>query len=119
MSFHDKSLLEEWVEEFRGLGYRSASTIRVMAQDGGDGDDTGLVGFRLPGAPTEIYLQPADHDSAAWVVTFEPREDTVTLPAGTVQMLSDEMTVLAALCSFLQGKSHELTIAHSAPETRE
>lgn len=105
MSFHSKSTLEEWVEEFRGLGFRTESTIRVMAQDGDDGDDTGLVGFRMPGSPTEIYIQPVDQESAAWAVTFEPREDTVTLPAGMVQMLSDEMTVLSALCLFLQDKS--------------
>lgn len=105
MSFRSKTTLEAWVEEFRALGHPGASTIRVMSQDGTDGSDTGLVGFRLPGSPTEIYIEPLDHDGPTWAVTFEPREEPVTVEASLVRVMATEMNTLAALCEFLQRKS--------------
>lgn len=100
-----QSTLEGWVEEFRVLHLPGDATLRVMTQDGADGADTGLVGYRMPNSPTEIYVQPLVPGGAEWGVTFEPRDESVTLPAAAVKALATDMETLAALCTFLQAKS--------------
>ncbi|QIG40073.1 hypothetical protein G5T42_11755 [Microbacterium sp. 4R-513] len=105
MPFHSMATLQEWVEEFERLGFPTKSSIRVMVQDGADGADTGLVAMRLPDSPTEIYIEPPESHESEWKITFEPREDTVTLGASSVQTLARELATLSALCSFLQNKS--------------
>lgn len=108
-----RSTLEHWVEEFRTLHLPGDAVVRVMIQDGADGADTGLVGYRMPNSPTEIYIQPLLPGGAEWGITFEPRDESVTLPAPDVKELATELDTLAALCAFLQAKSLAARGAHS------
>lgn len=111
-------MLQSWVDEFVAQGNADAGSVRVMPQDGDEGADTGLVGFRLPNSPAEIYIQPPDGDAAEWTVMFEPREEPVRLPSSQVSLIADGVATLASLCAFLQRKSDEFR-AHAssaAPE---
>ncbi|MGN8553043.1 UNVERIFIED_CONTAM: hypothetical protein OHV15_10690 [Microbacterium sp. SLM126] len=105
MPFRSQQTLELWLEEFRSLGYTIAGTIKVMQQDGGDGDDTGLVGVRLANAETVTYVQPEAPYSPKWVVTMEAREQPVVLDSVELLNLAAELSVVSALCAFLQAKS--------------
>jgi hypothetical protein len=105
MPFRNVRTLESWVAEFQQLGHTSEGSIRVIPQDGEDGSDTGLVGVQLLNSPTEIYIEPPRHPGAEWTITFEPREQTVTLGSTQVQSMSRDLAILAALCAFLQSKS--------------
>lgn len=78
----------------------------MIPQDGSDGNDTGLVAVRLQDSPTDIYIEPPSPASGPeWTITFEPREQPVTLGARAVARMSEGVAVLAALCTFLQEKS--------------
>jgi hypothetical protein len=52
-----------------------------------------------------IYLQPERSGSTHWVVTFEERQEDVTLDAATLLRLVGELAMLSALCTFLEAKS--------------
>lgn len=105
MPFRTKETLEAWLTEFAELGYPVSNRLRVMAQDGTDGHDTGLIGLDLLNAGTVTYLQPEPIGSTRWAVTFEAREQDVTLDAGRTLELSTELAMVSALCTFLQTKS--------------
>lgn len=105
MPFRSQQTLELWLEEFRALGYTIAGTIKVMEQDGEDGDNTGLVGVRLANAQTVTYVQPEAPYSPRWVVTMEARDEPVVLDSVGLMDLAAELTVVSALCAFLQAKS--------------
>lgn len=105
MPFRSKETLEEWLGEFRSLGYTIAGSVKVMQQDGEDGANTGLVGMQLANASTSIYVHPDAPYSPRWVVTTEPRDESISLDAAAVMELSNELQVLSALCTFLQAKS--------------
>lgn len=107
MPFRSQRTLEGWLEEFRALGHPIAGTVKVMGQDGDDGADTGLVGVRFANASTITYIQPEAPYSVKWVVTMEPREEPVTLDAASLRELVAEVTVVAALCEFLEARSAE------------
>ena len=109
MPFRSMATLQSWVEEFERLGFPTKGSIRVMRQDGEDGADEGLVAMRLPGSPTEIYIEPPGPGERDWKITFEPREEYVTLGAAAVQTMARELATLSALCSFLQEKSNAFT----------
>ncbi|CAN3702777.1 MULTISPECIES: hypothetical protein [unclassified Microbacterium] len=106
MPFRTMSTLQEWVDDFRALGFDDAEILRVIPQDGEDGADAGLVAAQLRSVSTTFYVAPSSEvGSTDWAVTFEPREDAAPLPAGQVMALSGELATLAALCSFLQARS--------------
>ena len=46
MPFRSKETLEEWLDEFRTTR-EGGALISVLLQDGGDGEDTGLVVVQL------------------------------------------------------------------------
>ncbi|WP_243077337.1 hypothetical protein [Microbacterium sp. SS28] len=93
------------MDEFRALGYPIASSLRVIAQDGHDGADTGLVAVRLLESSTEVYIQPTPPGSAAWSATFEARDEDVTFRASEIMSLAGELSMLSSLCVFLEAKS--------------
>ncbi len=97
--------LQSWVEEFVAQQGVGAGAIRVIPQDGDDGADTGLVAMRLLNSPTEIYLEPPHGSVDEWTITFEPREEPVTLGSSAVSAMATEIARLAALCAYLQQRS--------------
>jgi hypothetical protein len=99
------STLETWLAEFRALGYTTSEGIRVIPQDVEQGSDTGLVAAPLDSVSTVFYVQPVAEGSAAWQVTFEPRDEAASLDAASVMRLSGELATLSALCAFFQAKS--------------
>lgn len=103
--FRSMSTLQSWLEEFSELGYPVTPSAKVIPQDGTEGADTGLVVFQLVNAPTLAYLSPLD-GSYEWRVTMEGREAPATMTAADVLKLSYELSVVAALGTFLQAKSH-------------
>jgi hypothetical protein len=104
MPFRNMDTLESWLEDFRSLGYPD-SVVRVMPQDGEDGSNTGLVGVHLENAATVVYIQPESAASTRWVVTFESREDEEEMDAASLLKLASELSVVSALCAFLEAKS--------------
>ncbi|MGZ7254177.1 hypothetical protein ACXWO5_11200, partial [Streptococcus pyogenes] len=57
MPFRSRETLEQWVAEFhdaRGAGER----IKVIVQDGSDGNDTGLVVVPLTHASASVFMEP-------------------------------------------------------------
>lgn len=105
MPFRTRDTLEAWLQEFQGLGYPIAGSVRVMDQDGADGEDTGLVGVHLANAATVTYVQPEAPYSTRWVVTMEAREHAVVLDSAGLLKLAAELSTVSALCAFLQEKS--------------
>ncbi len=115
MPFRSRGTLEQWLEEFRSLGYPIDGSLKVMQQDSDDDDgDTGLVGVRLAHASTVTYLQPEAPYSTRWVVTMEPREEAVVLDAAELLKLAAELSMVSALCAFLQEKSAALREAEAS-----
>jgi hypothetical protein len=105
MSFHSIDTLQSWVREFE-RSHDFAGSIRVIPQDGEEGDDTGLVAMRLDNSPTEIYLEPPGaNGQPRWTVVFEARELPVRLTSDQVITLAQGLKTLTALCSFLELKS--------------
>ena len=105
MPFRSRETLEAWVEEFRSLGYPFPGTFKVMQQDGDDGANTGLVGVQLAHASTVIYVQPEGPYALKWVATMEARDEPVMLDSVGLMNLAAELSVVSALCAFLQAKS--------------
>lgn len=104
MPFRTRQTLEGWLEEFRLEG-NDVEGVKVMEQDGEGGANTGLVGVRLANASTVTYIEPEAPYSAKWVVTMEPREDALVLDSTGVLALAEELTMVSALCRFLEAKS--------------
>ncbi len=106
MPFRTMTTLQEWVDDFRALGYDDAGILRVIPQDSEDGADAGLIAAQLKSVSTTFFVAPGPEvHSTEWAVTFEPREDAAPLPAGRVMALAGELATLSALCSFLQARS--------------
>lgn len=100
-----KATLESWLEEFDRLGYPYDGTIRAIDQDGGDDADSALVAVRMADATTFTYVQPDTRGGGRWLVTFEAREDAISLDAPGLSRLASEIATLSALCTFLEAKS--------------
>lgn len=104
----DIQLLEQWLEEFRSLGYLTGSDMRVLEQQ----DDTevtrGLIVVDLTEAATITYLQPIAGSDGRWKATMEARDTTIELTAVKIVNLGNELNVLGALVSFLETKSRAL-----------
>ncbi len=109
MPFRSQHTLENWIEEFRALGYPIAGSLKVMQQDGDGGAHTGLVGVRLANAATVTYVQPETPSSTRWVATMEARDEPVVLDSVGLMSLAGELSVISALCAFLQAKSAAFT----------
>ena len=108
MAFRSQDTLQVWLDEFHALGYPIAGSLKVLPQDGDEGENTGLVAVQLRNATTVTYIQPEAVDSHRWVVTMEPRDAAVVLDAPQLLGLSAELAIASALCAFLQGKSQAL-----------
>lgn len=105
MPFHSKEMLEQWLEEFAGLGYSISDRVKVVPQDGADGLDTGLIALNLLDSMTLTYIQPEPLGSIHWGITFEARERDLKMNAGRTLELSGELAMVSILCTFLQTKS--------------
>jgi hypothetical protein len=101
----DKALLESWCVEFRDMGYWTTSDVRVLVQEDDFDARAGLIVVDLSRAKTVTYLQPATADGSRWVATMEARDESIELDARAMLRLGNELTVLSALCSFLEAKS--------------
>lgn len=118
MPFRTMETLEAWLAEFGALGYPISDRLRVMPQEGPDGQDTGLIGLDLANAGTVTYLQPEPIGSTHWAITFEAREYEIKLDAGRALELSTELAMVSALCAFLQSKSAAFLEQHAASTSR-
>ena len=49
--------------------------------------------------------QPEVQAAPVWMVTMEPRDETVTMDGPSVLNLAAELAVVSALCAFLQERS--------------
>ncbi|MGN7969344.1 hypothetical protein [Microbacterium sp. 22296] len=110
-SLLDKDLLEDWLAQFRRLGYLTGSEIRLLEQDDETDPDSGLIVVDLSGAKTVTYLQPIAGGDGAWKATMEARDTTIELDAVELVNLGNEVVVLAALVSFLEVRSRALLAA--------
>jgi len=97
--------LESWLDEFKQLGYPISGTLKVIQQDGDEGADTGLVAIELAHGAVASYIQPGVDGSVEWVATMEARDDALTLDAESLLAVAAELSVISALCTFLQSKS--------------
>ncbi|MBI5161286.1 MAG: hypothetical protein HY996_07730 [Micrococcales bacterium] len=104
MPYRSRSTLESWIAEFRSLGF-SLHALRVLDQDVDGNEDTGLIALSLDDATTSVYVQPATTGTNRWAVTFEARDEAIELSVADVAKLSDELNILACLCTFLEAKS--------------
>ncbi|QJU53267.1 hypothetical protein SCB71_08300 [Herbiconiux sp. KACC 21604] len=107
MSYRTKALLEEWVREFQTEGHQVAGALEVIAQDGSDGSDTGLVVVRLESISNDLYMQPVAIGNPHWEVTIVPFEADLVLSPQELLALNAELAITAALCTFLEHKSQE------------
>jgi hypothetical protein len=105
MPFRSQDTLQAWLDEFVGLGYPIAGSVKVIPQDGDDGENTGLVAVSLVHAATVTYIQPEAKGSSRWVVTMEPRDGAVVLDPPGLLGLASELSIASVLCAFLQGKA--------------
>jgi hypothetical protein len=108
MPYRTMELLQLWMDEFVAADPEAGCRLDVLRHDGDAGEDTGLVIVRLQYAATDVYLQPVGPGDTAWEVHFGPRPSGFALGAEGVKLLSDELSVAARLCVFLEDKS----IAH-------
>ncbi len=111
MPFRSRATLQAWIEEFEELGYTVPGAVYVAAQDGDEGANTGLVRVRMRNASTETYIQPEVQGAVRWVATFERREEELALTAAQAHELAQELSLISALCAFLQAKSAAITAA--------
>lgn len=112
MPFRTKDTLQAWLDEFTAMGYPVEGRLKVLDREDDDGGDTGLVSIRLARASTVMYMEPEMSGSYRWLVTMEPRETPIQLDAAAVLRLAGELTIVSALCAFLQVKSRAFVTAH-------
>lgn len=105
MPFRSQETLTGWLEEFEQLGHRFANSVRVIEQDGSLGANTGLVHVALTSTGMGCYLEPVAPLDPNWTVTFESPEDAFSLDVIEVASLAAQISMVSALCSFLQGRS--------------
>ena len=105
MPFRSRSTLESWLEEFRQLGYPVLGTMKVIQQDGDEGANTGLVAVELVHGAVTSYIQPGIDGAPEWVATMEARDEALTLDADSLLNVAAELSVISALCTFLQSQS--------------
>ena len=103
--FRSMATLESWLEEFRRIGYPIGDTAKVIQQDGELGADTGLVAVKLTNSSRVTYMQPHHPGAMEWVVTLEPHEAPEVLSSAEVHRLATELSMVSALCVFLETKS--------------
>jgi hypothetical protein len=106
LPFRSQEVLKEWLAEFSTLGY-PLGLVKVIAQDGTAGGNTGLIVLSLENAGTVVSIEPRALNDPEWIVTFEAREHTASLTAASVAKLSADLGIVSALCAYLQAKSHD------------
>ncbi|MEZ3155477.1 hypothetical protein AB1K56_00975 [Microbacterium sp. BWR-S6Y] len=99
--------LRVWVSEFLGQGHAVSGTIKVVAQEDADRQDTGLVVMNLRNTTASIYMQPRGYDDPLWEATLTARPEDLTLSPHDMASLAAELVIAGNLCSFLQFKSLE------------
>lgn len=104
MSFRSRETLQTWLQEFHE-SREAGQLIRVLVQDGSEGDDTGLVIVPLKYATVSIFMEPIGIGEAQWRITLEPQPDTTILSSHQLHGLAAELAVAAELCAFLEAKS--------------
>ena len=67
--------------------------------------EAGLVAIELAHGAVASYIQPGVDGSPEWVATMEARDDALTLDAASLLSVAAELSVVSALCTFLQSKS--------------
>lgn len=107
----NKDLLDDWLAQFRTLGYLTGSEIRLLDQEDESDPEAGLIVVDLSGAKTVTYLQPITGGNGAWKATMEARDATIELNAVELVNLGNEVNVLGALVAFLETKSRALLAA--------
>ncbi|MDO9396965.1 MAG: hypothetical protein Q7T71_10505 [Herbiconiux sp.] len=107
MPYRTKAVLETWVDEFRDQGHLIAGALDVVAQDGSDGSDTGLVVVRLDSISSDLYMQPVALGDPHWAVTLGARPDDVDFTPQQLLAFTAELAVAAALCTYLESRSLE------------
>jgi hypothetical protein len=107
----NKDLLDDWLAQFRTLGYLTGSEIRLLDQEDESDPEAGLIVVDLSGAKTVTYLQPITGGDGAWKATMEARDATIELNAVELVNLGNEVNVLGALVAFLETKSRALLAA--------
>ena len=105
MPFRNFETLQSWLEEFRQLGYEFEGGMKVIPQDGAHGANTGLVAVTLTNHATVVTIEPNPADVPRWDVTIERGEGPVTLDAPELLGYAAELSVISALCAFLEAKS--------------
>lgn len=112
MPFRSKATLERWLAEYTETGRGPVGGFEVLAQDGYDGADTGLMVVRLRHATTEVYMQPVAPGDPHWEVAFGPRPSELSLDTEGLLGLANELVAAAALCIFLERKSQNHIDTH-------
>ena len=95
MPYRSINTLRSWLDEFAELGYPTAEAARVIAQDGADDADTGLVVFQFVNSPTLAYLQP-EPPALEWVITIEGREGSIPMRPSTAMNVAYECSVVSS-----------------------
>lgn len=106
MPYRSRATLQTWLDEFTQT-HALGSLVRVIPQDGSDGEDTGLIVFPVAGGTTTTYLQPNDSPGDRWRIHFEPREHEAAMDSSQVHSMAAELEMAAALCDFIEMKSEE------------
>jgi hypothetical protein len=114
MSARTVDLLQAWIDEFRTLGYVGAENLRVVPHT--DEHDEGLVAAQMSFGPTRYYVAPSAPGGREWRITFEEREEPVSMTASRLLRLSSEFATLSALCAFLQARS-DAQVTEREPRT--
>lgn len=110
MPYRDQATVQSWITQYLELHDRPLA-IQVLDKNFESGPDSGLVIVSLQSAATIIYAHPIIEQGAPrWVVTFDPRSDSLDLDAAALTMMSQEIAALAGLCEFLQKKTDEAVL---------
>lgn len=113
MPYRDRSTVESWVSEFVLARSTGDFHVAVLDKNFQAGPNSGLVVVTLRSAGTITYLHPEVRRGVPrWVVTFEPRSDTLDLDAKAVEQLAEDIAGVAELCAFLQLKTDAAVLAH-------
>ncbi|KIC58143.1 hypothetical protein [Microbacterium hominis] len=108
MPYRNQETVASWVRDYLEDRNVDASSVSVLEKDFTPGPDSGLVVVALSNASTVTYIQPVITDGhPRWMVTFEPRTEGFDLDATGVARLSADLSDLAELCSYLQGRTEQ------------
>lgn len=119
MPYRDRATVESWVQEFNGAQRHLDTHVSVLEQIDATHPDTGLVVVSLRNASTVTYIQPVVRETPQWLVTFEARDHDLELDAAGMAQLAADVSLVAALCDFLQAKTDAAVLAAAEARTAE